>query len=52
MKKVFSGIIFFLILIIILVGLGFLLSPNYLLKDYVVDNKSDISTRLAKEEPG
>ena len=52
MKKVFSGIIFFLILIIILVGLSFLLSPNYLLKDYVVDNKSDISTRLAKEEPG
>ncbi|MCR4610934.1 MAG: hypothetical protein K5644_03450 [Lachnospiraceae bacterium] len=51
MKKILSATIFFLILIIILVGLGFLLSPNYLFKNQMVNKKSDISTKLAKEEP-
>ncbi len=51
MKKIISGIAFFLILIAVLIGLGFLLSPEYLLKDYVVDSKSDVSSKLAKEEP-
>ncbi len=50
MKKIVSGVVFFLILIAVLIGLGFILSAEYLLKDYVVDNKSDISSKLAKEE--
>ncbi len=51
MKKVVSGLIFFIILIAVLSGLGFLLSPDYLFKDYVAESKSEVSTKLAKEEP-
>ena len=51
MKKVISGIVFFLILLAILIGLGFLFSPDYLFKNQTLDKKSDINTRLANEEP-
>lgn len=50
MKKVINNIVFFVILICLLFGLGFLLSSKLFVKDDYTDKKSEVSTRLAKEE--
>ncbi len=49
MKKVVSGVLFFVILIVILIFLGFVFSPKYLSKNINIDKKSDVDARLAKE---
>ena len=50
MKKVVSGVLFFVILIVILTFLGFVFSPKYLFKNVNLNKISDVDARLAKEE--
>lgn len=50
MKKVVSGVLFFVILIVILTFLGFVFSPKYLFKNVDLNKISDVDARLAKEE--
>ena len=51
MKKIVSGIAFFIILILILLVLGYVLSPDFLSKNDIVDKKGDVNSRLDREEP-
>lgn len=50
MKKVVSGVLCFVILIVILTFLGFVFSPKYLFKNVDLNKISDVDARLAKEE--
>lgn len=49
MKKIVDIVVFLAILIVILVVLGFVLSPDFMSKNNAIDKKSDINTRLANE---